>query len=302
MGVFSGLLNGILGGGGGLGGIGDLASKAMSIGNKLINRKEGESFGDALVGQLPAIASGLGGVAKNFGGFIPGIGGIVSKIGEVVESGAKEFEKDDDDKVKEMKNFGYKTWEDLPMGARSNPRKMYALFSDITKDGDMTEAIDHFNNLAEDLGNYLYSVYTNEGFMGDRDSRGDEIEQGVPINMIQEILDKKNVRYVNSPEELLRHASNNMPVMGGLANVHRLGEPARMDRRDMDFPTESRGSSSSNWRSFRPSQMDKIDSLQDMEANNMYAANLPGVAHKNSAKAQTIEDVQPVSFKKNFIR
>lgn len=297
MGVFSGLLNGLLGGGGGLG---DLASKAMNIGSKLINRKEGESFGDALVGQLPAIASGLGGLAKSYGGMIPGIGGIVSKIGEVVEEGAKEFE--EPEKVKEMKDFGYKTWEDLPMGARSNARKMYALFSDITKDGDMTEAIDHFNNLAEDLGNYLYSVYDNEGFFGDRDSKGNEIEQGVPVNMIQEILDKKNVRYVNSPEELLRHASNNMPVMSGLANVHRLDEPARMDRRDIDYPTESRGNSSSNWRNFRPSQMDKIDSLQDMEANNMYATNLPGVAHKNSAKAQTIEDVQPVSFKKNFIR
>ncbi len=215
MGVFSGLLNGILGGGGG---IGDLASKAMSIGNKLINRKEGESFGDALIGQLPAIASGLGGVAKNFGGFIPGIGGIVSKIGEVVESGAKEFENNDDD----MKD------------------------------------------------------------------RVEEVEQ--------------EDNYINSPHQLLKHASNNMPVMGGLANVHRLGEPARMDRHDMDFPTESRGNSSSNWRNFRPSQMDKVDSFQDAEANNMYASNLPHVAHKHNTRGQTIEDVQPVSFKKNFIR
>lgn len=216
MGVFSGLLNGILGGSGG---IGDLASKAMNIGSKLINRKEGQSFGDALVGQLPAIASGLGGVAKNFGGFIPGIGGIVSKIGGMVEEGAKEFENNDDD----MK---------------------------------------------------------------------DRVEE----------VDVNDDNYINSPHQLLKHASNNMPVMGGLANVHRLGEPARMDRQDMDFPTESRGQSSSNWRSFRPSQMDKIDSLQDMEANNMYAANLPKTAYNNSTKPQTIEDVQPVSFKKNFIR
>lgn len=297
MGVFSGLLNGLLGGGGGLG---DLASKAMNIGSKLINRKEGESFGDALVGQLPAIASGLGGLAKSYGGMIPGIGGIVSKIGEVVEEGAKEFE--EPEKVKEMKDFGYKTWEDLPMGARSDARKMYALFRSISDDNkDMSGAIDHFNHLVEDLGNDFYSVYENGGFMGDNTSDG-EIEQGPTVAEVQRKLDKKNVRYVNSPEELLRHASNNMPVMSGLANVHRLDEPARMDRRDIDYPTESRGNSSSNWRNFRPSQMDKIDPLHDMQADDMYSSNLPHITHKHTGKAQTIDDVQPVSFKKNFIR
>lgn len=297
MGVFSGLLNGLLGGGGGLG---DLASKAMNIGSKLINRKEGESFGDALVGQLPAIASGLGGLAKSYGGMIPGIGGIVSKIGEVVEEGAKEFE--EPEKVKEVNDFGYKTWEDLPMSARSDARKMYALFRSIANDDNMSDAIEHFNHLAEDLGNHLYTIYDNLGFMGDRDVGGDEIEQGISPQFLQAFLDKKNVRYINSPEELLRHASNNMPVMSGLANVHRLDEPARMDRRDIDFPTESRGNSSSNWRNFRPSQMDKIDPLHDMQANDMYSSNLPHITHKHTGKAQTIEDVQPVSFKKNFIR
>lgn len=297
MGVFSGLLNGLLGGGGGLG---DLASKAMNIGSKLINRKEGESFGDALVGQLPAIASGLGGLAKSYGGMIPGIGGIVSKIGEVVEEGAKEFE--EPEKVKEMKDFGYKSWEDIPMSVRSNARKMLDFYTDLAeKEGEEGDLMEHFNTFSKDLG-YILGGAKRYGLIGDRLEDGSIVDDGASLEEIQKILDKKNVRYVNSPEELLRHASNNMPVMSGLANVHRLDEPARMDRRDIDYPTESRGNSSSNWRNFRPSQMDKIDPLHDMQANDMYSSNLPHIAHKHTGKAQTIDDVQPVSFKKNFIR
>ena len=297
MGVFSGLLNGLLGGGGGLG---DLASKAMNIGSKLINRKEGESFGDALVGQLPAIASGLGGLAKSYGGMIPGIGGIVSKIGEVVEEGAKEFE---EPKMIEQDDDYYKglSWDSLPSEAKGDARKMVALFKKMSDEGERHQLEDKFEEIAPGLGHMLFRA-NEEGIIGTRYDDGGINTDGVDLGDIQRALDKKNVRYVNSPEELLKHASNNMPVMSGLANIHSLSEPARMDRRDIDFPTESRGNSSSNWRNFRPSQMDKIDSLQDMEANNMYATNLPGITHKNSGKAQTIEDVQPVSFKKNFIR
>lgn len=212
MGIFSGLLSGLLGGGGG--GIGDIINKAVSIGNKIVNRKEGESIGSALMGQLPAIASGLGGLAKNFGGFIPGVGGIVSKIGEAVEDGAKAFEQPEEE---------------------------------------------------------------------------------------QEV-DNRDDNYVNSSKQLMKHASNNMPVMAGLPNVHRQMEPARMSRTDMDFPTNSRGNSSNNWRKFKPSQIDKIDQLQEMNENNMYATHLPSVRHKSSIKPQTIEDVQPIKFKKNFLR
>ncbi len=208
MGVFSGLLSGLLGGGGG---IGDMVSKAVNIGSKLVNRRPGESFGSALIGQLPAIAGGLGSLAKNFGGFIPGVGGIVSKIGEAVEGGAKEFEEDE-----------------------------------------------------------------------------------------PQVMEDDN--YVNSPTQLLKHASNNMPVMGGLANVHRLGEPARMSRDDIDYPVNMSGNSSSNWRNFKSSRVDKIDPLHDVESSNMYASNLPHVMHKNATKAQTIDDVQPISFKRNFLR
>lgn len=295
MGVFSGLLSGLLGGGGGLG---DLASKAMNIGSKLINRKEGESFGDALIGQLPAIAGGLGSVAKNFGGMIPGIGGIVSKIGEAVEGGAKQFEQPEETEKSETM---YKTWDDVPAGARTDAGKLFELFKH-RMDKHIGDPVEDFNKLHEGLGNDLYQVFDNNGFIGEPNSDGDEIDQGARRWYIQDILDKHNVRYVNSPEELLKHASNNMPVMSGLANVHSMSEPARMDRRDMDFPADSRGQWSSNWRNFKPSKMDKIDSLQEIQSDNMYAANLPSITHVNSAKPQTIEDVQPVSFRKNFMR
>jgi hypothetical protein len=73
----------------------------------------------------------------------------------------------------------------------------------------------------------------------------------------------------------------------------------------MDFPVNSNDGYHRSFRNFKPPNTNKIDPFQgtaDMEINNVYAANLPKNMHKLSSRPQTLEDVQPVSFKKNFLR
>lgn len=303
MGVFSGLLSGLLGGSG----LGDIASKAMDIGGKLFNRKEGQSFGDALIGQLPAIASGLGGVAKNFGGMIPGIGGIVSKIGGMVEEGAKEFGGADESGGKKL------ALEDIPKGMFKDLLEWYD-----RKLNDKTINInEELNRLVPNvgegnpMGDIMYKAWemNKDPNYNNRSSYlpGQWDEDHYYEELVKKWLAKPSNIGINSPESLLRHASNNMPIMAGFNGLRGEVMPAVITRQDIDYPADSRGNSSSNWRKFPVNRAVMIDPLQenslhDINLNNMYASSLPSVMHKSTAVGQSLDDLKPVVFRKSFIR
>lgn len=303
MGIFSGLLNAL--GGGDLGG---LASKAMDIGGKLFNRKEGESFGDALIGQLPAIASGLGSAAKQFGGFIPGIGGIVSKIGGMVEDGAKEFETP---QISNGENeFPYSSWEDVPDKYKTYDGLMKVVQnaegSGAQGSNPVLNAIRRIAPLSSD-GESLNLIIEAANSLHSKDMYESEEEYNDALNK-QQNAERKLREYlgtqrndINSPMEMLKHASNNMPVMFGRQyNANGNYRP----NSNVDHPLVSNGSSSSNWRSFnrKPMAQPHQPTLHELNSNNMYASNLPSEMLINSKTGQTKEDLGPVSFKRGFIR
>jgi hypothetical protein len=337
MGVFSGLLNGLLGGSG----LGDIAQKAMDIGGKIINRPEGQSLGTALIGQLPSIASGLGGVAKNFGGLIPGVGGLVSKIGGAVEGIANEHMDDEkknllpngftkehmDGLAKEAADhrqsqreaskgiWKYKSWADIPSEYKSLDglvRLFHKMSKEITN-GNLA-FIHGLDDIEPDLPGADMGLGTAIGYY-DENQDGDEPFKTEIENWIRS---QKSTSDVNSAPEMLRHASNNMQfIPGNSFGMHKDIVPhqvTQQEKRDRDFPTTSRGTPDGGWRKFAPRQgnsLSMVNPFGGAEADSMYASNLPHVNYKNSGTIQTVNDLGVAKidkkkkkkfFRKNFVR
>lgn len=312
MGVFSGLLNGLLGGSG----LGDVAQKAMGIADKIINRPKGMDVGQALIGQLPSIASGLGGIAKNFGGFIPGVGGIVSKIGGAVEGLADDYSRDQEDELKRNVTQSAKETQ------AANRAEGYSPFEKSMWDnwGSYTDAENPFGSSKE--------LFSQPEFAGmdlyDMSDANDNKMHAAFSKLIKRV-EGGGVQDSNSASHMLRHASNNMQFTPGNSfGMHKDIIPPKMTQElkdARDYPTNSSGANKP-WRSFAQTNNRSISMVNPFggsDSDSMYASHTPEVAFRSSARPQTLSDLgvakldghskmtgnvskKKMNFKKNFLR
>ncbi len=318
MGVFDGLLRGLLGGSG----LGNLTQKAMGIADKIINRPEGVDVGQALISQLPSIASGLGGLAKNFGGFIPGVGGLVSQLGGAVEGIADDYDKQQIEyNTQDAKRINdavinkerawpssWKTWGDIPDKYKSwsGLIKLYEEIASKPNGGSaFIENLDRmsgpnvmWNGSSTGLGTLMSEINIEDGDIAEDDK-----------NAIEEWIRKQPVASgnLNSQNNMLKHASNNMTFtpgsyngLRGDFNTNPLTGQVMNDRNNSGY---------GGFRKFAvaPKRSDPADS--------MYGQHLASVGFKNRNTPQVLSDLQPAkflkpsekaklkkTFKRNFIR